>query len=418
MATPKIKASHSDRFFKVSLGILACFGIIWILLETANSMIGIVILFGLSLVFTYILLAPVNLVEYLLTNITYKLLVLLRLGTHIKKLPKKLFRVISILLVYCLFSLTILVASVRFVPAVSVQLNQFANQFPKYVNQVEEWILTRNITQNYFHQEVSALKNEGQISKPLATQIDREFRGMEQPEVPLTATEKKVIREKVFATSSHFNAWLKENMGKTLSDFTLLISNTLTGVVYAFTGLVLVFYFLLDGKSLKQGLVDMLPRESKNSVSYLLESMHAVMFGFIKGQVMLGALTGAYMIVIYSIFGVPYALFLGAFFAIAEILPVVGTWLGFLPGILVLLFINPVKLLMVMACVYIFQVIKDNILAPRVIGHVMGLHPVIVILSLLICAKVAGLVGVLFAIPLASGINVLIRFLQHEEMTD
>jgi predicted PurR-regulated permease PerM len=73
-------------------------------------------------------------------------------------------------------------------------------------------------------------------------------------------------------------------------------------------------------------------------------------------------------------------------------------------------------LLMVMALVYVYQAIKDNVVAPRVLGQVVGLHPVIVIVSLLVCAKVAGLVGVLFAIPFASMVNVLIRFFQQKEL--
>ena len=128
---------------------------------------------------------------------------------------------------------------------------------------------------------------------------------------------------------------------------------------------------------------------------------------------LLGMVTGLFMMLVYTVFDVPYAIFLGAFFAISEILPVVGTWIGFTPGIVVLLFINPLKLLAVMGICYIYQSIKDNLVAPKIVGDIMGLHPVMVILSLLICAKIAGLVGVLFAIPLASMVNVLITYLQE-----
>jgi predicted PurR-regulated permease PerM len=66
-------------------------------------------------------------------------------------------------------------------------------------------------------------------------------------------------------------------------------------------------------------------------------------------------------------------------------------------------------------CSYCYQTIKDNILAPKVVGDVMGLHPLVIVLSLLICAQVAGLLGVLVALPLASAVNVIIRLLLHKE---
>ena len=61
------------------------------------------------------------------------------------------------------------------------------------------------------------------------------------------------------------------------------------------------------------------------------------------------------------------------------------------------------------------QTIKDNILAPKVVGDVMGLHPLVIILPLLICAKVAGVLGVLMALPLASAVNVVLQLLLKKD---
>lgn len=131
---------------------------------------------------------------------------------------------------------------------------------------------------------------------------------------------------------------------------------------------------------------------------------------------MLGILTGVYMFIIYTLFGVSYAIFLGTFLAIAELLPVVGTWIGLTPGILVMLFSDdPFVVIPVWLCSYAFQTVKDNILAPKVVGDVMGLHPVVVIFALIICAKFAGLVGVLLALPLASILNIVLHYLNRPD---
>lgn len=405
-----------DKFFKLGIGSVAWAALFWMLFQVGHYLNGIVILFGLVILFTYILLAPVNTMEFTIHKVLSILARLLKLRFLENQLPALLPRALAILFVYFLSAFVMLVVSVRFAPVAFDQLSQFSNQLPQYIHQGEEWILNQSFTQNYFHQEIATLKSKGRLSKPQEKRIAVETQDAAIQDIPLSPTEKEIIREQLFGTSQHVNDFVREHIGGTFQNLITVISTTLAGFVYALTGLVLVFYFLLDGKDLKNGFIDMLPQDHQADADYLLSNLHSVMFGFVKGQVMLGMATGLYMIIVYSMFDVPYALFLGAFFALAEIIPVVGTWLGFLPGILVLLFINPMTLLVVMGLVYVFQLIKDNLVAPRVLGQVMGLHPVIVILSLLICAKIAGLVGVLFAIPLASAINVLIRFLQEKEV--
>ncbi|MFM7468921.1 MAG: AI-2E family transporter [Vampirovibrionales bacterium] len=197
-------------------------------------------------------------------------------------------------------------------------------------------------------------------------------------------------------------------IGQVFSQVAQVLGGALSGLLYTLTGLVLVFYLLLDGPKLKTEFVQLFPQKLQPPMRQLLLDTHHIMYGFVKGQVFLGIATGIFMMVVYALFGVPFAFLLGLWFGIAEILPVVGTWIGFLPAIILMLFISPVKLLGLMVVVYIYQTIKDNIVAPKVIGDTMGLHPVVVVLSLLICSQLNGLIGVLFAIPLASFLKVIL----------
>jgi len=392
-----------ERFYKLGVGLLAWALLIAISFFVGGQFLGIAVLFGFTLLFTYLLVGPVNLMEKVFRE---GLLYISR------RLPSHLPRVMSILIVYLTFALVFIVFALRFVPVAVTQLVGFSQNLPTYTQRVEEWLLNQSFSQGYFHQEIEKLRAQKELTPEQEVALNKESMGKFKR---LSPTEKDVIRQRIFSAPAQVDTFFKDYLGNTFNNLLLLVTTTLTGFIYTLTGLVLVFYFLLDGARLKDGLVEMLPQEVRYNANYLLLNMHHVMFGFIKGQVFLGILTGAYMILIYSLFGVPYAIFLGAFFAIAEILPVVGTWLGFLPGILVLLFMNPFKLVMVACFLYMFQLIKDNLIAPKIVGKVMGLHPVIVILSLLICARAAGLVGVLFAIPLASMINVTLKFFQNQE---
>jgi predicted PurR-regulated permease PerM len=197
-------------------------------------------------------------------------------------------------------------------------------------------------------------------------------------------------------------------VGQVLAQVAQVLGGALSGLLYVLTGSVLVFYLLLDGPKLKSEFIQLFPMKLQPPVKQLFLDTHHIMYGFVKGQVFLGIATGIFMMIVYAAFGTPFAFLLGLWFGAAEILPVVGTWIGFLPGILLMLFISPIKLLFLMMIVYIYQTIKDNIVAPKVIGDTMGLHPVVVVLSLLICSQLNGLIGVLFAIPLASFLKVIL----------
>jgi predicted PurR-regulated permease PerM len=127
------------------------------------------------------------------------------------------------------------------------------------------------------------------------------------------------------------------------------------------------------------------------------------MLAFVQGQVFLGLITGLYMFVIYSLFGVPYALLLASIFAISELLPMVGTYIGFTPALVVIVLTgNFTTLLGVFASSYLWQTLKDNFIQPHFFGNALGMHPVFVIVSLIICGKLGGILGILLAIPLAA----------------
>ena len=170
----------------------------------------------------------------------------------------------------------------------------------------------------------------------------------------------------------------------------------------------------MDGNKLVNGLNSLIPEKYLSKTLELERSIHESLLGFLRGQVYLGIATGGFMLLIYILFDIKYSVFLSLFLAIAEIIPVIGSSLGFIPAIIVMLFTDPVKILFVWPIFLIFQMIKDNIVAPKIVGEIIGLHPVTVIFALWIGFQVAGFFGILFAIPVASVVNVIISFIIKE----
>ena len=97
----------------------------------------------------------------------------------------------------------------------------------------------------------------------------------------------------------------------------------------------------------------------------------------------------------------PYAIVLGVLAGILELVPMLGPILGAIPAVLVALFQPfPVVLWVILAFV-IIQQLEANLLVPRISGHAVGLHPLAAMLALIAGLEVGGIVGALFAVPLA-----------------
>jgi predicted PurR-regulated permease PerM len=426
---PDLPLIQSACYF--SLTLVSWFALLWGAQILGHYFANIVMLIGLVILMVYLLLAPVNVIHRLLKKPVITVFQNVPLPWLSAETLDHLSRAIAILIVYLVFFLFVSFMSLRFVPVVVNQLGAFLTSVPTYIEDVEDWLssqswidsLLSSTTQNSRIEPVSegAVAADGPDSEVAVSESSgsEAFKGGSSYSEPSsveeamsqgneTLTPRERLKKNIEGTNSKIQGYLASHINDGLSNIVGFLGTTLTGLVYALTALVLTFYCLLDGRKLRDGFLSMMVDEShRETADFIMTHFHRLMFAFVKSQLMLGIATGIFMTFVYTMFGVPYAIFLGAFFAIAEIIPVVGTWIGFTPGILVLLFMDPIKLLIVMGICYVFQTIKDNIVAPQVVGDALGVHPVIVILSLLICAQVGGLLGIVFAIPLASLMNVL-----------
>ena len=402
-----------QRAYYWSMTLVASCGVIWVILQLAQYFSTLTLTLGLVILFAYMLLAPVNILDRLLNR------PLIAIAKHLPTLKlnenacDKMSRALSILTVYFTVFILILFLSLRFVPMTLQELGAFLGEAPDYLTRAETWLVEQPWVEKYLndHNHEANKGKSGIIDKVVVTQKTTQT---------TTVSSRDTLRAKLEDRIQNFQGIASKQtqsiangvtgvFGFASSFVTTTLGSTLSAIIYAFAGLVMLFYILLDGKKIREEILYFVPQKRKALAGHILTNFHNVMFGFVKSQVMLGIATGLFMVIVYSYFDVPYALFLGAFFAVSEIVPVVGTWIGFTPGILVLLFLSPAKLLIVMGIVYVYQTLKDNIIAPKVMGDVLGLHPLVIILSLLICGQTGGIIGIIYSIPLASMINAFIH---------
>ncbi|MGB7442175.1 MAG: AI-2E family transporter [Coleofasciculaceae cyanobacterium] len=168
--------------------------------------------------------------------------------------------------------------------------------------------------------------------------------------------------------------------------------------------LVLSFYMLIDGERVWQGLVKIFSPKIRTG---LTESLQRNLQRFVFGQLLLGLFMATTLTPAFWLLGVPFFLLFAIFIGLMEVIPFVGATLGIATVTIVVAFINWWLALQLLAVAIIFQQIKDNLIAPRIMGNLTGLSPVIILSSLLLGARIGGLLGVILAIPLTGVIKSL-----------
>ena len=187
--------------------------------------------------------------------------------------------------------------------------------------------------------------------------------------------------------------------------------NTPHIIFYILVSTVTSYYFLLDGHKLIKDLTKYIPKPYQHHIHNLVAALDKCLRGFYGGMVKLAAINASVMFSTYLIMKVPYALFLALWHFLWCIIPVVGGWVGLVPALLVIAFTDPYKVWIPFVVYEGFtRLIKDNFITPRIMGDAIGMHPVLVLIAILAGFKTAGLVGVLFALPIFGVINVIFKY--------
>lgn len=175
---------------------------------------------------------------------------------------------------------------------------------------------------------------------------------------------------------------------------------------------VVAFYLLRDWDIIKIRFYALLPRQHEKIIREQLSLIDITLAGFIRGQINVCLLLGAFYAVGLSILGLKFGILIGVATGFLVILPYVGFLFGMGIGIIVALFQFGTLggVLPVLAVFIVGQIIESNFITPKLVGEKVGLHPVWIIFGLLAGAALFGFVGVLIAVPLTAVIGVLIRF--------
>jgi predicted PurR-regulated permease PerM len=169
------------------------------------------------------------------------------------------------------------------------------------------------------------------------------------------------------------------------------------------------FYLLLNGQRSVHYLYRFVPVERVAQVRQVVGRIHAVLGRYLRGQLYLILIMSVASYIALRIFKIPYALPLAIGTGILEIIPFVGPIIAGTLASLVALSTHGVGPMIGVAIAYfVLREIEDQIVVPQVIGRVVHLDPVVTIFVVLAGEQLAGIIGVLLAVPLAAAVRVII----------
>jgi predicted PurR-regulated permease PerM len=183
--------------------------------------------------------------------------------------------------------------------------------------------------------------------------------------------------------------------------------------------IVISIYMLLDADRLSRFLRRLFPGGSTEDD--LIERCERALVSYVRGQTTVSLVIGATAGVLLWVLGVlgifengdDYALAFGAWAAVVEVIPYVGPWLGAIPPLLVALVESPSAAIAVALAFLFIHQIEGHVVIPKLMGGAVGVHPLVVIFTLLASAQLYGLAGVFVALPLVAVGREVVLFLRE-----
>jgi predicted PurR-regulated permease PerM len=295
----------------------------------------------------------------------------------VNRLDRKMPRWAAILVVYVIAALGIVLFFVFIVPPLLVQIQRLVLAIPH----AEDWPhLAQDITKWY----------EATIPPDLQAPVSSLLR-MLVPELQKNAGE--IVRGA--------GGWLASRLAQVFSALAFVFGLLIIPIW--------LFYFLMDVRRAKTSLNRILDYRIRADFWNTWRLIDRSLSAYIRGQLTLGVIVGTAAGVGMAILDflpgieIDYILVLAIWAGFAELIPMIGAMLGAVPAVIVTLFVGgPVAALAVVALFFVIQFLENNILVPRIVGQSVGVHPAILMVSLVVFGAALGLIGVVLAAPITA----------------
>lgn len=267
---------------------------------------------------------------------------------------KRIPRFLSVLALYVIFIGFFIIALWQFVPALAEEFQQFSATFPKIIDK--------------FISQVSIF--EGAFNYNLSLSIERFLEG------------------------------LGSQIGQLLGGIFITTKNIIAVFVSLFIFLVVSFYLATEEKGVKKFLRMIFPKEIGVYTVGLFERVGERFSRWLRSRFLLALIIGVSVWLGLTLLGIRFALVLAFLAGVLDLIPIAGPIIAAIPAIILALFYSPLLALAVLLLYIVVQLVENVLLVPKIMQRRLCLHPVIIILAIVIGGELAGVLGIIIALPL------------------
>jgi|LSQX01.1.fsa_nt_gb predicted PurR-regulated permease PerM len=282
----------------------------------------------------------------------------------------------SLYIISILFLVTIIAFSVLVVPVFLNELELLTKNIPEYIRTADKYI-------DFLNSEYR------RINMPAAVKevIDRTL---------------KRVEEQLITFMEGITERLINSLGIL---FSLMIAPFIT------------YYILVDLDKLKKGVIRYIPAGKRRLILSVSKEINSIFSGYLRGQFWVSIIVGIMSSIGLFIFQIRFYILLGFFAGIFNMIPFAGPVIGSIPAVIITLLSTPEKTISVIIMFFVIQQLESSFISPRIISGKVGLHPLVVIFSLLTGAEIMGIWGMLLAVPAAGCIKVFAELFMKNKLS-
>lgn len=294
-------------------------------------------------------------------------------------LQKKMRRVFAVTITYIIFIGIIFTIFFFIIPIIIDQFRTFIDKFPAYIENLTK------IINDFLQNSVLIKSAENLIGKEI---IPRDVSSITQYLISSINLEEIDIFQRATTVG-------------------MLVFNT---VLYLIVGPLLGIYILNYTDKIKTTFIKIIPKRFKNQTTIILERINKVAGRYVRGQILVSIIVGILCTIVLLVLKVDFAILLGSIAGLLNMIPLLGPIIGAIPAALTALFISPPKALLVILLFIAVQQIDNYIISPNIMKYQVGVHPGIIIFSLMAGGALFGIWGLLIAVPTVAILQEILRY--------
>ena len=223
---------------------------------------------------------------------------------------------------------------------------------------------------------------------------------------PMFKDIEKVVMENIVKIENVFVNGLKSFVGAIIGMTSKIINIILTPI--------LTLYFLVDKDYFVKKIKEWIPKKYRKDTIYLASTIDKSLSRFIRGRLLMSLYVGIFTSIMLLILGVDFAFVIGLVTGLFDIVPYIGPLIGFIPALFFGFIESPIKAVWVSLLFVVIQWGENNILAPKIIGENMGIHPLVILLSIIIGGGIFGVFGMIISVPLVAVFKIAYEFVSEK----